>query len=289
MSHIAPDLATYDVHPPLYFGLLHGWLAITGQQRLDGARAQPGVRGAHHPRHLRAGARPGVQTARGRAGRARLGGEPRRGQHLVAHPPVRPRRPDDGAARLGAGARGHAAARAARRDGVRAGRGSTSSGWPPPPPRRSSRTTRPCCWSPAASSTVLAGVAPARQDARRRPWWPPLLGAGRRERSPPRCSRRAGRAPSAVSAPSSMASPLSGVVREARRHRPDARPVRRPAPRRSWSRAAVVVVLVLLLVVPRTRRALVGQHAHRQAGLVDDPLLPRWSRPAASACRTCSS
>ena len=30
MSDIAPDLATYDVHPPLYFGLLHGWLAVLG-------------------------------------------------------------------------------------------------------------------------------------------------------------------------------------------------------------------------------------------------------------------
>ena len=30
VSRIAPDLATYDVHPPLYFGLLHGWLAVLG-------------------------------------------------------------------------------------------------------------------------------------------------------------------------------------------------------------------------------------------------------------------
>ena len=30
VSRIAPDLAAYDVHPPLYFGLLHGWLALTG-------------------------------------------------------------------------------------------------------------------------------------------------------------------------------------------------------------------------------------------------------------------
>jgi hypothetical protein len=31
VTRIAPDLSTYDVHPPLYFGLLHGWLAATGQ------------------------------------------------------------------------------------------------------------------------------------------------------------------------------------------------------------------------------------------------------------------
>ncbi len=31
VSRIAPDLAAYDVHPPLYFGLLHGWLAIAGE------------------------------------------------------------------------------------------------------------------------------------------------------------------------------------------------------------------------------------------------------------------
>ena len=31
VSSIAPDLAAYDVHPPLYFGLLHGWLTITGE------------------------------------------------------------------------------------------------------------------------------------------------------------------------------------------------------------------------------------------------------------------
>ena len=31
VAHIAPDLAAYDVHPPLYFGLLHGWLLVTGE------------------------------------------------------------------------------------------------------------------------------------------------------------------------------------------------------------------------------------------------------------------
>ena len=30
VSRIAPDLAAYDVHPPLYFGLLHAWLTLTG-------------------------------------------------------------------------------------------------------------------------------------------------------------------------------------------------------------------------------------------------------------------
>ena len=31
VTQIAPGLSAYDVHPPLYFGLLHGWLAIVGQ------------------------------------------------------------------------------------------------------------------------------------------------------------------------------------------------------------------------------------------------------------------
>ena len=31
VANIAPDLAAYDVHPPLYFGLLHGWLLLTGE------------------------------------------------------------------------------------------------------------------------------------------------------------------------------------------------------------------------------------------------------------------
>ncbi len=31
VSRIAPDLAAHDVHPPLYFGLLHGWLMLTGE------------------------------------------------------------------------------------------------------------------------------------------------------------------------------------------------------------------------------------------------------------------
>jgi hypothetical protein len=30
VAGIAPDLAAYDVHPPLYFGLLHGWVALLG-------------------------------------------------------------------------------------------------------------------------------------------------------------------------------------------------------------------------------------------------------------------
>ena len=36
VSDIAPGLAAYDVHPPLYFGLLHGWLTITGQHMWAG-------------------------------------------------------------------------------------------------------------------------------------------------------------------------------------------------------------------------------------------------------------
>ena len=39
VGRIAPDLAAYDVHPPLYFGLLHGWLAVTGEQRGRGERS----------------------------------------------------------------------------------------------------------------------------------------------------------------------------------------------------------------------------------------------------------
>jgi hypothetical protein len=30
VKHIATGLSTWDVHPPLYFGLLHGWLLVTG-------------------------------------------------------------------------------------------------------------------------------------------------------------------------------------------------------------------------------------------------------------------
>jgi hypothetical protein len=30
VGRIAPDLAAHDVHPPLYFALLHGWLALLG-------------------------------------------------------------------------------------------------------------------------------------------------------------------------------------------------------------------------------------------------------------------
>jgi hypothetical protein len=31
VKHIATDLSTFDVHPPLYFGLLHGWLTVAGE------------------------------------------------------------------------------------------------------------------------------------------------------------------------------------------------------------------------------------------------------------------
>jgi hypothetical protein len=30
VKHIATDLSEFDVHPPLYFGLLHGWLLVAG-------------------------------------------------------------------------------------------------------------------------------------------------------------------------------------------------------------------------------------------------------------------
>jgi hypothetical protein len=30
LKHVATGLSTFDVHPPLYFGLLHGWLLVTG-------------------------------------------------------------------------------------------------------------------------------------------------------------------------------------------------------------------------------------------------------------------
>ena len=36
VGRIGPDLAANDVHPPLYFGLLHGWLAITGEHVWSG-------------------------------------------------------------------------------------------------------------------------------------------------------------------------------------------------------------------------------------------------------------
>ena len=61
-------------------GCCTAWLPVTGQARLGGAGAQPRVRGVHHARHLRPGARPRVRAARGRARRARLGREPRRGR-----------------------------------------------------------------------------------------------------------------------------------------------------------------------------------------------------------------
>ena len=35
-THIGPDLAAYDVHPPLYFGLLHVWLQATGMHKWAG-------------------------------------------------------------------------------------------------------------------------------------------------------------------------------------------------------------------------------------------------------------
>jgi uncharacterized membrane protein len=36
VQHIASGLSTYDVHPPLYFGLLHGWLLGTGMHVWSG-------------------------------------------------------------------------------------------------------------------------------------------------------------------------------------------------------------------------------------------------------------
>jgi hypothetical protein len=36
VGRIGPDLAANDVHPPLYFGLLHGWLAVTGEHVWSG-------------------------------------------------------------------------------------------------------------------------------------------------------------------------------------------------------------------------------------------------------------
>lgn len=36
LAHIGPDLAAYDVHPPLYFYLLHLWLMLTGMHHWAG-------------------------------------------------------------------------------------------------------------------------------------------------------------------------------------------------------------------------------------------------------------
>ena len=36
LAHIGPDLATYDVHPPLYFWILHLWLVLTGMHHWAG-------------------------------------------------------------------------------------------------------------------------------------------------------------------------------------------------------------------------------------------------------------
>ena len=88
--------------------------------RVGGASAQPGLRGARHPLHLRDGSRARVPEDRGRARGARLGCEPRRGQHLVHRPPVRPGGADDGPPRLGPGA--PASPRPGSRDGGRRSR-----------------------------------------------------------------------------------------------------------------------------------------------------------------------
>ena len=113
-----PTSPSYDVHPPLYFGLLHGWLLVTGEHVWAGRALNLVFAALAVLAHLRVGPRPRLRAARGRAGGARLGGEPGRGQHLVDRPPVRPRGPDHGAARVGAGAgRAGAERRAAR--GVR--------------------------------------------------------------------------------------------------------------------------------------------------------------------------
>ena len=91
------------------------WLLATGMHVWAGRALNLVFAAVHHPRHLRAGARPGVRAAGGRAGRARLGGEPRGGEHLVHHPPVRPRRPHHRAAGVGPRRRGEGApGRAAR-------------------------------------------------------------------------------------------------------------------------------------------------------------------------------
>jgi hypothetical protein len=37
LAHIGPDLAAYDVHPPLYFSLLHLWLMLTGMHHWAGS------------------------------------------------------------------------------------------------------------------------------------------------------------------------------------------------------------------------------------------------------------
>jgi len=39
LAHIGPDLAAYDVHPPLYFYLLHLWLMLTGMHHWAGRRS----------------------------------------------------------------------------------------------------------------------------------------------------------------------------------------------------------------------------------------------------------
>ena len=36
LAHIGPDLAAYDVHPPLYFWILHLWLMLTGMHHWAG-------------------------------------------------------------------------------------------------------------------------------------------------------------------------------------------------------------------------------------------------------------
>ena len=255
VGRIGPDLAANDVHPPLYFGLLHGWLAITGQHVWSGRALNLVFAALAVLAIFGLGPRPRLRAARGRAGGARLGGEPGRGERLVDHPPVRPGGADDRPARLGAGeglrraartARGRAApahlALARRALGGRRHRRGAAHALPGGAAGRRRRLLQS---SPASSWP--AGAAGAGPGGRRYSAWPPA-------RSPRPCSRRAGPAPSDASAPSWSTSPRRCSSRSST-----------PSPRRSAgssaarpsSSAAALAVVVVLLLIPRTRRGIV--------------------------------
>ena len=234
VSDIAPDLAAYDVHPPLYFGLLHGWLTITGQHMWAGralnlvfaALAVLGIFGL--ARAL------GFDRLEGALAALVWAVSPAvvsissltRQYDLVALTTillvwglVRTRR-------------------AGRRDGGR---------------RSRLRPWLDVLWLAAATGAALlthyqavllvAGARPLQSSpasscpagtARRRPWWPPLLGLA------------AGTLVAALLAPgwpgafgrerSRLGDALrERLLREARRDRADTRPVRRrPRPRGAW-------------------------------------------------------
>ena len=284
-----------------------------GRARVGGARAQPGLRGPHRPQHLLVRPRPRLRTHRGRPRRPGLGRQPRRGQHLVHRATIRPRGPDHGAARLGTGAR-ERAERRRRRHGAGARRGAplahrrlggggrrggvadALSGGAADRRRRSLRPRRRAPVGPRwAAALVAAAPRSGRRNARRRP------ARARLVRSVRARALAAGRHLRAC------------LHREARRDRPDARPVRR-RPRRRHRRGA----RRRRRAVPRPGYPPCSHEAHRESSPgwwtilfyharhrrrhlpAEPPLLEhaaahqrpatsRWPGRSSPSCRCCSS